>query len=62
MVCMWRPEDNLQELVFFLCHLDSKDRTQVVRLGGKGLHQLSNLAGRLPSFLRQISHWDLRQA
>lgn len=41
MVCMWMPENKLQEEVLSFFLVGPKDRTQVYRLSGKGLYLLS---------------------
>lgn len=45
---LWWTEDNLSELVFSLHQVDSGSLTQSVRLGGKLLYPLSQLAGPAP--------------
>lgn len=44
-ICAWRPEDNLQELVFSFHHVDPMDRAWVFRVAAKWLclYQLSHL-------------------
>lgn len=37
-VCLWRLEDNIRELVFSFPTVDPRDQTQDVRIGGKHLH------------------------
>jgi hypothetical protein len=45
MVCIWRSEGNLRELVFCSYLIGLRDQTQVIRLGLKHLHLLSHLTG-----------------
>lgn len=49
--CVCRSDDNLQEGSSLLPHR-SCDQTQVVRFGGRHLHLLSCLAGRV--FMRAV--------
>jgi hypothetical protein len=58
---MWRSEDNLWELVPSFCHMDPKDGTQVITLGGKWTYPPSNLIG--PNFTEYCctpNIWTLR--
>ena len=40
-MCMWRSEDNLQELALFFHHVGPRDGTQVIKLGSKHLCVIS---------------------
>lgn len=42
--CRWRSENNLQEAIFCIHHLRTRDLIQKVRLGSKCLYPLNNLA------------------
>lgn len=42
---VWKPEDNVRELVLSLYHVLFRDQTQVVILTGKCLYLQSHLAG-----------------
>lgn len=44
MVYLWGSKNNLRELVLAFSHVDSAHWTQIIRLGSKCLHQLSQLA------------------
>lgn len=44
MACVWRSEDNFWELVLSFYHVGSWNHTEVVRLGGKVLHQWSHFS------------------
>lgn len=44
-VYMYRSHDKLCELVLSVCHVGSRDPTQVVRCGAKFLYSLNHLTG-----------------
>lgn len=39
----WKSDSNLQELVPFYHHMNPREPTQVIKLGGKNLHLLKHL-------------------
>lgn len=43
---MWKSETNLQMSILSSNHMVFRDRTQVIRLGGRHLYPLSHLAHR----------------
>lgn len=53
-MCVWRSEDNCQELVLFFHNDNSRDPTQVVRLSSKCLYLLGHPASTLYSVLLDV--------
>lgn len=49
--CVWKWEDNFQELVLSSQHVDPRDQTQVVKFGGRDLCLLCYLASSTQRFV-----------
>jgi hypothetical protein len=48
--CVWKSEDNLQELLFSFYHGALRDQASVVSLGGECPYPLSNPTSTIPQF------------
>lgn len=44
-VCVWRSENNFEELVISSNDVDPRDQTHIIRHGGKHLYPLNHLVG-----------------